>query len=375
MSDDYGNAFLPPPDEPIGRRAEIDWPGDSVPEDPALITGGFATELLDARAGVEEALRSQAPRRRNPIRTQEDLTEALNLQGVGIGVAPSDGLRTVVPGQPVLTVYVAQPRSGEYVRELVVDELQVRSAASNSVAVNAVSTGLITASSHSFRWRPAPGGISASHKFGNVGTMGCLAVGRNPPRDQQLLIVSNNHVFARTNDAVYGDFIIQQAVDDGGDITADAIAIVESWVPLKFDGSINFVDAATAWAYPTLVQSGQLIVGSTGPGIYATSTLPTAASVGMYVAKSGRTTEFTQAQVAEVGAAHWVNYLNWTQQAFFSGSIAVNSFSQPGDSGSLVWTGVDRNPVGLLFAGGSGQRTFLNNIQNVLSSLDIRLVP
>ena len=377
MSNDFEGRFVPPPQDVSGGTAAIDWPGEHPPEDPTLTAEEFSSELLDARAAVEEALRAQAPQRRGRFRTQDDLTEALNLQGVGIGSSPDSRLGMLPPGSPALTVYLAQPRSAAHVRELLVEELGVRSAAANNVDVNPVTTGLITASSHNFKWRPAPGGVSASHVFGNVGTMGCLATGRTAPRNERLLIVSNNHVFARNNDALFGDRILQQGTDDGGTDVVDQIAIVESYVSLAFDGSVNFVDAATAWAVPSLVGSGQLVIGATGPGTYLTSTTPTTATRGMYVAKSGRTTEFTQGRVAEVGVAHWAAYQGGAAQAFFSNSIAVENaplFGSPGDSGSLVWTGVDRNPVGLLFAASSGQRAYLNNIDNVLNSLGIFLV-
>ena len=50
------------------------------------------------------------------------------------------------------------------------------------------------------------------------------------------------------------------------------------------------------------------------------------------------------------------------------------TFSQGGDSGSLIWTwNNQRLPVGLLFAGG-GELTFANKIDNVLRALDINLV-
>ena len=48
-------------------------------------------------------------------------------------------------------------------------------------------------------------------------------------------------------------------------------------------------------------------------------------------------------------------------------------FSRGGDSGSLIWSwDKQRNPVGLLFAGGGGF-TFANKIGRVLSALDINL--
>lgn len=63
--------------------------------------------------------------------------------------------------------------------------------------------------------------------------------------------------------------------------------------------------------------------------------------------------------------------------AVFVDQIAIQGvsghFSQPGDSGSLVWTwDQNRSPMGLLFAGGGGY-TFANPLQDVLNALDIHL--
>ena len=51
----------------------------------------------------------------------------------------------------------------------------------------------------------------------------------------------------------------------------------------------------------------------------------------------------------------------------------MGNVSAGGDSGSLIWSwDKQRNPVGLLFAGGGGF-TFANKIGRVLSALDINL--
>jgi hypothetical protein len=81
--------------------------------------------------------------------------------------------------------------------------------------------------------------------------------------------------------------------------------------------------------------------------------------------------------VTAIGATIQVNY-GGGRVGLFQDQIEVRGtaglFSQGGDSGSSIWTwNPQRNPVGLLFAGG-GQSTFANRMTRVLAALDIALV-
>jgi hypothetical protein len=71
----------------------------------------------------------------------------------------------------------------------------------SSVPIAQVPVGVVDALSHRFRIRPAPGGVSVGHFAITAGTLGCLALGLNPPRNNRLMVLSNNHVLANSNNA------------------------------------------------------------------------------------------------------------------------------------------------------------------------------
>jgi hypothetical protein len=374
---------LPPPADfaRSGEDVAIPPPGDP-PEQFGFDPAELPPELLEARAAIEEILSAQGDER-SGVRSADDVTELTNIQGIGVGRAgpsedgPRDG--TVEPGQPTLNVYLAQPRTADDVRALIVDRLGVGAAASPRVVVVPVVTGLITAQLFDFQQRPAPGGISV---LGNPnaltsGTLGCLTTGRTPPRDQRTLILSCNHILANSNQGQLGDCVDQPATGDAGICPDDLIAVLERFVPVTFGGPVNIVDCATAWADPANVSPTVLARGPGGTFQLAISSTTAAATVGMAVGKSGRTTEVTFGRVQEVGASHWVGYPGGNS-AFFSGSIAITGatgdpFTQPGDSGAIVWTDDDnRNPIGLHFAGTNDlSRSFSNPIDIVTEALDV----
>lgn len=236
--------------------------------------------------------------------------------------------------------------------------------------------------------RPAPCGISGgnildrSKAFCCGGTLGALVTDGT---DQ--FILSNNHVLARGNKASPGDDIIQPGLIDQSPVcfqdTSDAVADLSAFVPINFrKGTTNSVDAAIAQVRPgqvdssgTILDIGQIAAGS---GISSALLMP--------VAKSGRTTGYTQGTVLSVNVTLDVRYsgrcggTNGT--ARFLGQIRIASdgstpgpFSAGGDSGSLIAQRATSCPraVGLLFAGGSTD-TFANPIANVLGSFGVSMV-
>jgi hypothetical protein len=167
------------------------------------------------------------------VRSLDAFRDAGNIQGVAIGLG--DGLGSAAePGAPALTVYVAEPSSVDQVKAVVADSMGVRAAASDSVPMNVVVTGLIDAQPHRFRIRPAPGGVSVAHFQVTAGTIGCLSIGRTAPSNTRLMILSNNHVLVNSNSAVFGDCICQPGPADGGRCPQDQIAILERFGPINF---------------------------------------------------------------------------------------------------------------------------------------------
>jgi hypothetical protein len=340
--------------------------------------------LLEARAALVEVLSSQGDERSGVLQATDRLSDTLNIQGVGIGYAkPSDGLP---PGQPTLTVYLAEPRHTDDVESVLVERMRVGAAASPSVPVVPVVTGRIEPiipGQQAYYLRPAPGGISVinDNMANTVGTLGCLATGRTPPRDERLLILSCNHVLANSNLGAAGDCVVQPSTGDGG-ICDDTykVAELERFVPVVVGCPTNYVDCATAWATTDQLSPQMLFNTPTGPTTFPITSSWTVPSLGMSVGKSGRTTGLTLGTVKQVYAAHW---LGWGpgQKAWFDHQIVIESdtdlFAAGGDSGSLIWTWFPpQQPIGLLNSAG-GVNPFLafaNPINYVLGALDINII-
>lgn len=229
------------------------------------------------------------------------------------------------------------------------------------------------------RERPAPSGISIGHVNVTAGTLGGLF------RDKEsgkVVILSNNHVMADSNEAAPGDAVLQPGSYDGGARQKDHIANLTRFVKIDFasDGA-NRVDAAIAT--PLDPNSLTWTTKGIGPETPAATRHLTESDLGLYVKKTGRTTEHTQGYVDALFATIQVKY-DMLEKATFVDQIIVSqpsseeAFSSGGDSGSLVYD--DTNAViGLLFAGSEGTdgepaTTIVNPINYVLNQLNIELL-
>ncbi len=351
---------------------------DVEPDHAAAEATAPSGALLELHAEVEKALFAQEPPEGGVFAAAEAFQGANNVVGVGIGSAERDldQVDDDGPGTPVLNVYVAEPASQDAARACVVDGLGVRALASDRMPVNVIVTGPIEALRHTHRERPSPNGISIGHVAITAGTQGCLARGRSGARRRRVLILSNNHVLANSNNAQGGDTIMQPGRADGGRSPQDRIAVLERFVPIDFAGGQNFVDCATGWAWHKRVRR-EFIYRSGGRWRYfRVSSQTRACQVGLIVGKSGRTTQLTAGRITDCNASIRVNF-GPGRVANFRDQITIRGFgrdfSAGGDSGSLIWSWDGRrNPVGLLFAGGGGF-TFANKINRVLAALDINL--
>jgi hypothetical protein len=311
----------------------------------------------------------------------EAYQDAGNIVGVGLGVAEGPGSGGE-PGGVGLNVYVVEPTSASEVRSVLANSTGIAAvthtdeSGTYDVPINVIVTGVIDAQQHRWRERPAPCGISVGHYKITAGTAGCLAFGNRAPRNARRLLLSNNHVLANSNNAVYGDSIVQQGPYDGGKHPADQIAILERFVPINFAGGVNYVDAATGWTWHERVRPEMVYLVSGQRRYFRISNRIVNPTVGMLVGKSGRTTQLTSGRITDISATIRVNYGSG-RVALFQDQITIRGlsgdFSAGGDSGSVIWTwNASRNPVGLLFAGGGGL-TFANKMTRVVSALDISL--
>ena len=346
----------------MGRKPPAEGPQD------------VSAQLLDLRESIVSAIKQQMMDDQAQDQViSEDLSGMANIQGVGFSEATGDS--GGMPGELALTLYVAEPMAADEAKSVVVESSGISAEDMDSVPVNVVVTGIIDAQVHRMRLRPAPAGISVGHYRITAGTLGCFARGRTAPRSNRVLMLSNNHVLANSNNANLNDNILQPGPYDGGVNPADRVAILEKFIPINFSGGVNYVDCATGWCWSGLVKYPYLMYLSGGrPAYFRISSTPVPCQRNMVVGKTGRTTQLTRGIVIDCSATIRVNY-GGGKLALFADQIAIRGigadFSAGGDSGSLIWTwDARRNPVGLLFAGGGGV-TFANKIVRVLTALDI----
>ncbi len=202
------------------------------------------------------------------------------------------------------------------------------------------------------------------------GTLGALL-----RKNDELFILSNNHVLALNNQGTTGDAVNQPGrLDNACQAPAgDFVGALSGFKRLKLDKGKNKVDAAIASVEPGTVDESGAIVGIGVPGNETVSP-----QVGMFVQKAGRTTGVRSGVIDLVNLSIFVSYISecsqnaTTHQARFVKQFRIistnnKSFSDSGDSGSAILEDRASCPgqVGLLFAGNTSF-TVANKMSTVL---------
>jgi hypothetical protein len=215
------------------------------------------------------------------------------------------------------------------------------------------------------RIRPVEGGFSIGHYRVTAGTMATAVFDRSAFTGipHKYFVLSNNHVLANSNNARLGDPILQPGRVDGGRYPGDMVARLTRFVPIRFGGPLNYVDAAIAEGEFHDLDREIFWIGYPKGARYLTN-------VGEIVQKTGRTTNYTTGRVTSINATVNVNY-GGGRTARMARQIVTTAMSAGGDSGSLL---CDMNgyAVGLLFAGSSSV-TIHNHIMYVQNLLNIRV--
>jgi hypothetical protein len=207
----------------------------------------------------------------------------------------------------------------------------------------------------------------STRRFCCSGTLGALLRDNN----NNLYILSNNHVLGLSGQASAGDDISQPGLIDNN---CQIPPIVADFTVAPQLGLSN-VDAAIAKLRPGAMDaSGEI------EDIGVTSSIVATPAVGMSVAKSGRTTGFTTGTISSINTSVSVQYQMGCGQGkkfvvSFTNQVVINSstFSAGGDSGSLIVTNdSNHQPVALLFAG-SSTTTIGNPIGQVLTQVSSAL--
>ncbi len=201
----------------------------------------------------------------------------------------------------------------------------------------------------------------ATRRFCCSGTLGALVTDGTTT-----YILSNNHVLARGDQANAGEDVSQPGLIDNNCAIPTIVGDFTIASPLGSN-----VDAAIAQLRPGTMDATGFI-----EDIGVPSRAVVAPTVGMSVAKSGRTTGFTTGNITSINTSVSVQYTRdcgggkkfnvaYTNQVV----IGSGTFSAGGDSGSLIVTNNSaHNPVGLLFAG-SSSATIANPASLVLTRL------
>ncbi|HWN98310.1 MAG TPA: hypothetical protein VNS63_03465, partial [Blastocatellia bacterium] len=185
-------------------------------------------------------------------------------------------------------------------------------------------------------------------------------------------VLSNNHVLARGDQAVAGEDISQPGLIDTGCQPTTIVADFTAAPPLGSN-----VDAAVAQLRAGLMKAtGEIEDTGVISNVAGTPT------VGLAVAKSGRTTGFTTGNISSINTSVSVQYQKGCNQGkkftvAYTNQVVINSstFSAGGDSGSLIVSNTNANcrqAVALLYAG-SSTSTIGNPIGEVLSKLSTSL--
>ena len=333
------------------------WTGCSDPTTaPTRIAVPLEPQLAAARAeDVRAAIAAQE--RHNPA-----LLRMPGVFGTAVGILPSGwaGVRVFVRDNAVRGVPDA------------VDDIPVAVQVTGEIIARSDPTTFL---------RPAPIGFSVGHPAITAGTMGAIV--RNAAA--QVFVLSNNHVLANQNDAAIGDPMLQPGPVDGGTL-ANQIGTLAAFQPINFSGGSNTIDAAIGSvtnpadvSNATPADDGYGLPNSKifGDGNNDRVFDDKTALLTLNVQKYGRTTERTTGQITGINVTISVCYevlvIFCLKSATFVDQLIIEpgAFSGGGDSGSLIVTNdANRNPVGLLFAGGSTS-TIANRIDLVLNRFNV----
>ena len=244
---------------------------------------------------------------------------------------------------------------------------------------------------------PVPIGVSAGNMAsiqpsGLLVTCNTGTLGARVSDGTKVYALSNNHVFALSNDggandiAAIGNPIVQPGPADANPVCSqnlasyNAIGTLSAYEPFDFTpGADNTIDAAIAEVQPGQVAT---TTPSDGYGIPLSDHLDCISDclslLGGSVQKYGRTTGHTTGTITGVHVTINVEYDKGT--ARFVDQIEVSAdgkkggFIRGGDSGSLLVTNPGKQPVGLLFAGDRrGKFGFANRIDLVLDHFGVTI--
>ncbi|MEZ5097177.1 MAG: serine protease [Nocardioides sp.] len=212
----------------------------------------FETDAFDVPTELAELESARAA-------AEDRFLDRANVVGVGVGHKITAGASTSKPSVMVLvseklpdSMLDSKDKISKTVESVPTDVLEVGHLFAGGGTLGSVEElspelQAVDAQTLARRVRPVRPGYSVGHFKITAGTIGAGAydIAPLPGKPPRYYILSNNHVLANSNDAALGDPVYQPGPYDGG-TAADAIGRLARFVPIKFDGSCNYVDCAVA---------------------------------------------------------------------------------------------------------------------------------
>jgi len=292
----------------------------------------------------------------------KSVTNKDNIVGVGIAEKVSGEKRT---GNLALTFYVrkkmllSELRADQAVPSFIPDVLGGK----NPIQTDVVELGDIIPQVNAVR-NPIQPGNSVGHVSITCGTLGAIVTD-----GKDYFLLSNSHVLAMSGQAKAGDKILYPGAADNGVVPADVIAGLTRFVPFTSGKNyVNKVDCAIAKINDDRLTD--VISAIKNKNIPAGVIKP---KRGMKVFKVGRTTDYTEAEIRDVDLKVPVPYEDGVGEIRFTNQVLCTTFTDGGDSGSLVIDKQTGKAVGLHFCGGS-QGSIFNPIAFVLEALNVKLL-
>jgi hypothetical protein len=156
--------------------------------------------------------------------------------------------------------------------------------------------------------------------------------------------LSNNHIYARTNDADIGEDVQQPSPADSG-TEDDVVGRLVGYVPLEDGATVDVAARSvdTEIESSSLLGLGEKYTGSVFRGDYSKL-------IGDTLVKTGRTSSVTRGRVLATSASTIVNFPHGKQYKMRD-LIITEDMSRGGDSGSPAYIEQSGEFVGLLFSG------------------------
>lgn len=318
-------------------------------------------------------------------RHTQDLIERPNVVGVATGYRQRKGRAT---SEVCVQVFVERKVPAERLRGWELVPETVDGLDGERVRTDVIEMSPPIAEQDTTRYRPVLGGCSIGPESRiSAGTLGGWVADNT---DDAIVLLSNNHVISNLDTMPAARRITQPGRFDGGTLPDDVIGDLKRHVPLTtvanpVTGPLPAVTAVDAAIGTVDVDRSDEVI-DIGPAVYELS----APAIGMNVQKRGRTTQLTtNAQIDSINGTFNIRYRNSTRlgrvaNTYLASSTDGNTFTQSGDSGSLVFDQAQgrldgtRPAIGLHFAGGTlGDGTPFslgNDLNAVFGALDLTTV-